>query len=900
MSGEDKKKKKRKILLLLLLLLLIIIVFVVLLFCHGNGKTLVINYNNNKQNSSIKLKLKPGKTKKLDTPSKEGYQFKSWIVNSGDTKIDDDNTLIMGSEESEITVEWEAETYKINYDLNGGKVTKELVTSYNIETDTFELENPIRENYTFIGWTGSNGDKPNTTIIIEKGTTGDKNYKANWSGKTYKINYHLNGGNQENAITEYSYGEDVELSVPTKKGYQFVGWYLSSNFNGKVQTKIEKGATGDKTYYAKWSMSTYSIEYNLNGGTQTNDPITSYTINHEDIKLENPTKEYYKFTGWTGSNGSTPSTNVVIKKGSTGNKTYKANFKAINYTITYNLNGGKQQKNAVTKYSIETKTFNLPTPTKKGYTFVGWYLEGDFTGDVQTKIEKGSTGNKVYYAKWEIVTYNINYNLNDGVQQENAPTTYTVETNTFGLAIPTRDGYNFKGWYVNSGLTGTMQAKIEKGTTGDKTYYAKWSEAKSYVGYNIYDMLKDEAPSDAISSLFVPSSDGIDFNGVSSMINGYGKYKIDSTKNNEYPIYYYRGTVADNNVIFGGFCWKMVRTTETGGTKLIYNGVAVDGKCTKTGVDTFIGTKVKYNTSYSKAETIGYAYTGSHSYITKTLTSVANGTVFANDVSYEDGKYVLIDTYVKDDDMIDNREEIIKTHHYTCLTSSDTCDKVYYIYMERDKGICYIQLSNGEKIDDIIENKAFNPSNTTNSTIKTYVDNWYSQNMTSYTDSLEDTVWCNDRSIDTKGGWDKDTSASEKVMFSSVARVQLYGKPSIVCKNLNDRFTVSSDNGNGVLTYPVGLLTLDEASFSGYVWWNENSSSYLNNGHLWWTMSPSLISSKYSYVGVIYSMLDNIHTAYVTSSSSLTAGGVRPSISLKHSVKIISGTGSINNPFTVE
>ena len=73
----------------------------------------------------------------------------------------------------------------------------------------------------------------------------------------------------------------------------------------------------------------------------------------------------------------------------------------ITYSITYNLNGGTQGDNAVTSYNIATSTFNLPTPTKSGYTFAGWYTSSDFSGTAETQIATGSTGNKVYYAKWE-------------------------------------------------------------------------------------------------------------------------------------------------------------------------------------------------------------------------------------------------------------------------------------------------------------------------------------------------------------------------------------------------------------------------------------------------------------------------------------------------------------------
>ena len=400
--------------------------------------------------------------------------------------------------------------------------------------------------------------------------------------------------------------------------------------------------------------------------------------------------------------------------------------------------------------------------------------------------------------------------------------------------------------------------------------------------------------------MFVSGENGINFSLASSISNGSGKYYIDDTKNDNYPIYYYRGEVKDNHVLFGGFCWLIVRTTDTGGTKIIYNGIAEDGKCHKTGTDTFTASKIRFNNPYSRTEANGYTYNGAHTQTAYQMSKITSGIILGNDVIFEDGKYKLQDTYEVDSDFVNKVDEVTKNHHYTCLTNSDECNSVYYIFMARDPQMYYVILSGGEKIDDIIEYKAFNPTNTTNSIIKTNIDTWYSNNLISQTSKLEDTVWCNDRSIYTKGGWDKDSSIYEKVMFGPTARLSILNKPSVNCANLNDKYTVSSENGNGVLTYPIGLLTADEVAFGGYGWFQDSPSSYLNNGNLWWTMSPSLLSANFAYLDVVYSILDNVHAGYTTSSSSLTAGGVRPAISLKKGTVILSGMGTADDPFIVE
>ena len=201
-------------------------------------------------------------------------------------------------------------------------------TTYTIDTDDFTLKAPTKTGYTFIGWTGSNGNTPQTTVTIVKGSTGDRNYVAHWEVTSYSITYNLNGGTADNPTTYTIESETIILTNPTKTGYTFIGWTGS---NGNIpQTTVTITGTGDKSYTANWSSNAYSITYNLNGGIADNP--TTYTVD-EPLTLTNPTKTGYTFTGWTGSNGSIPQTTVTIT--GTGDKSYTANWSIINYKIDY-------------------------------------------------------------------------------------------------------------------------------------------------------------------------------------------------------------------------------------------------------------------------------------------------------------------------------------------------------------------------------------------------------------------------------------------------------------------------------------------------------------------------------------------------------------------------------------
>ncbi len=371
------------------------------------------------------------------------------------------------------------------------------------------------------------------------------------------------------------------------------------------------------------------------------------------------------------------------------------------------------------------------------------------------------------------------------------------------------------------------------------------------------------------------------------------------------PIYYYRGAVDNNNLIFANFCWKIFRTTETEGLKIIYNGVPTNGQCVAEGADTMIATGVKYNASLNNLSYFGYSYASNgHTFSYMSNSKITNGMIFANDVTYEDGHYKLSgDQYVKDDNFANERDGILKTHHYTCFkNAADECETVRYVYMTRSVNMFYVTLKNGEKIEDVVDREVVNEVNENKSIVRTTVDNWYEQNMTEYTKDLEDAVWCNDRSLYDVGGWNKDKDVLEitneqdgKMTFNANYRVFTTGKPDINCANKNDAFTVSAENGNGDLDYPVGLMTLDEAVMAGFNWYRYNNSSdnYLNNGMGWWLMSPSLVSANNIYVGVAYSRVDHVTPTYTTNG----LGGVRPMVSLKKGFKITSGNGTSSNPF---
>ena len=423
------------------------------------------------------------------------------------------------------------------------------------------------------------------------------------------------------------------------------------------------------------------------------------------------------------------------------------------------------------------------------------------------------------------------------------------------------------------------------------------ADGENAIINDLFNVMKKQAVLDNKKSTYVSSSSGIDFSKISSDTNGKGVYIRSGTENDTYPIYYYRGAVDNNNVIFANFCWKIVRTTETGGVKLIYNGVPSNGTCNNTGDSTQISTSA-FNTSFHSPAYVGYMYGTVYSYSTKSMSSITDTYYYGNDVMYENGTYTLTNTITSNNwSSIYNTTDGIYNHHYTCLSTGSTCSSVYYVYFTNDSTAYYITLTGGKKVEDALSEML--DYNTNNSTIKNVIDNWYNTNMIGYTNRLEDAVWCNDRSIETLNGWDPNggNSTNNDLHFSAYNRVRTIYSPNLTCSRDIDKFTTSSSNGNGSLTYPVGLLTVDEIMFAGGGFGTANDSYYLYTGNVMWFGSPHIFTE---FDAGEFAGGANGCIGYTGVSNTAWEIGVRPSVSLAPSTEISSGNGTANSPYIVE
>lgn len=306
----------------------------VTLYAIWSGKGKMASFNGAGGGDGDSITRMPGeKLGTLPSPksSKPHHTFAGWYTETeGGTKVTPDTT--MPSTDVTYFAHWTENTYNITLDANGGKVSPTTVArKYGDEIGS--LPRPTwNDSHIFLGWTKVKNDP--STVVMKNDTVNDSGMTlyAAWENNCYTIEFDSNGGSALDPV-EVAPGSAIgTLPVPTRNGYALTGWYDDAGSKFSASTPVTKN------YYliARWTPVNYTISYNLNGGSVTGNP-TSYTIESNTITLKNPTRNGYTFTGWSGTalTGSSNMT-VTIAKGSTGNRSYTANWRANEYYLDLN------------------------------------------------------------------------------------------------------------------------------------------------------------------------------------------------------------------------------------------------------------------------------------------------------------------------------------------------------------------------------------------------------------------------------------------------------------------------------------------------------------------------------------------------------------------------------------
>mgnify|MGYP004709072893 CR=1 FL=1 len=298
--------------------------------------------------------------------------------------------------------------------------------------------------------------------------------------------------------------------------------------------------------------------------------------------------------------------------------------------------------------------------------------------------------------------------------------------------------------------------------------------------------------------------------------------------------------------------------------------------------DNYSKVEGKYMFETDGENIVAYFVTGSSRTSYSYRTSGSEYT-YGSSFIYENGVYKLNDTVTFWDINNSTNKANLNTHHYTCLNASAECENINYVYSFAYNHLWYITLSFGKSVEDaLVEMLSADDVNKTDSTIKSYIDTWYKNNMIDYTKYLErDHIFCNDRSISSLNGWNPSGgSVLYNLKFNNS-----YMKSTLSCANETDKFSVG--NSRAKLTYPVGLATLPEMNLL-------NNGVIRKSGQWYFLASPYSFDWQYARVGRVYSngYLDDlsVHSNY----------GVRPAVSLKPGTEYVSGDGSTSKPYVVD
>ena len=389
------------------------------------------------------------------------------------------STPIQGKTYYAVNGGWVLTNAVISFDLNGGisdSIASQTVTANNDASRGFLLTEeyliqfvPTKTGYTFGGWYFS------TTFTDENSAEGQMIYSdvtlyANWIVNQYEIIFDTDGGNDINSVL-VDYGAPIILpNNPTKDGYTFKGWDL--NNDGQVDPVATMTMpANDLCLKALWATEVYTITFDSNGGTAVEPIDAEAGDNIEWNSRSIPVKTGYIFKGWDYDGDGLDDRNSLLIMPAENINVIAIWIQA--YTITLNANGGEIE---LTSLIVEKdSTVILPTPSRNGYNFKGWYTSS--TDGTKVNGDDGSytpTEDITLYAQWS--AFVVTYDANGGTCTTSLQ---TYEGKPLTLPTPTRTDYTFNGWYTaKSGGRKVGDGGATYTPDGDITLYAQWTQNK--------------------------------------------------------------------------------------------------------------------------------------------------------------------------------------------------------------------------------------------------------------------------------------------------------------------------------------------------------------------------------------------------------------------------------------
>lgn len=414
-----------------------------------------IKFNTNGGQSIVDKTIQEGDLLTYQEPVREGYIFNGWDYDF--SKPIESNITINAS--------WIAKNLEITYWANNGtenNVIQEVI--YDGETYLKGEDEFYLKGYSLIGWNtnqdGSGISYSNNLYFKNYNIPENLTLYAQWKINKYdiQIDKNMNSAGQVYGEGSYNYQSTQTISIETNDGYTWLGWYTVEGDLVSTATSLSITLDDFDVYYiAKWKANEYDVFLNVESG-DTLQIDTIKIIYGNEFVLPKATKYEASFIGWFDENNVqyTDSDGNSIKDWDIANNTtlyahYKLNEYEVNLTVN-NEKAGNVFGNGFKEYSTIVE---ISATTNNGYNFVGWYNESNLLSTNLTYSFTMPNYSITYTAKWEENPYTLTLNVNNGdILEEN--TKIVIFDHSYTLPIPTRNGYNFEGWYLGQNASGTQ------------------------------------------------------------------------------------------------------------------------------------------------------------------------------------------------------------------------------------------------------------------------------------------------------------------------------------------------------------------------------------------------------------------------------------------------------------
>ena len=445
---------------------------------------------------------------KLSTtkPTRTGYDFLGWSKSQEAevAEYEAGETITINKGTTYLYAVWKVKSYSLIYNANGGTNAPTTESREYDSVKNLSSKTPTRVGYTFKGWGLS---AITTTVSYHPGDAftmpaNNVTLYAVWEVKSYQLSYNANGGTGAPSEEEREYGSNQALSsvIPTREGYEFLGWNTDKDASSATYQAgdLFPMPSNDVELFAIWSITSFKLTYNANGGTGAPSQETREYNSIKPLSSTKPTRPDYNFLGWAytddaegpayqaGDNFIMPSYNVTL---------YAVWAEATKYTFTliYNANGGSGEVPSTQSYTStteQTHEFIVGTlvPTREGYTFDGWNFNKDAANGMYHGGESVSVavGTFTFYAIWIVNKYELTYHANGGSGAPEKETRNYNSTSPLSSTIPTREGYEFLGWNTNKDASTALYSPNQSFTmpASNTILYAIWKIKSYQLTYN--------------------------------------------------------------------------------------------------------------------------------------------------------------------------------------------------------------------------------------------------------------------------------------------------------------------------------------------------------------------------------------------------------------------------------